>query len=115
MLKHFVIFILVCVIFLPSCRTPIGVPQGEDCTILPDSIICTDPRRTEPPERCVLVNGPKLTYECPLIDSVGYQCTNPKDYEIRLRWLVNHCKIKASKEATSGDVAMDGLNLPEKD
>ena len=115
MTKHCVIFIIVFATLAAKCNKPIGFPEGEDCTILSNSIICTDTRRTEPPERCILVNGPKLTYECPLIDSVGYQCTSPKDYEIRLKWMLNNCKVKASKDATSGDVAMDGLNLPDKD
>jgi hypothetical protein len=78
---------------ISSCETK---QIYERCTHLGKSgAICTDKRLDEPPKDCERFQNQDHSWTCKSEKLMGYQCTNPKDFED----LVNqYNKLKAENE-----------------
>lgn len=73
-------------ILLNSCNSTV-FKNYEHCTILSDSVICTDERVKEPPQDCTAYNENEHAYTCPIDYLFGYSATNIADF--------THMKTKA--------------------
>ena len=85
-MKNFANYICVLGILILSACKKYQPPVVEKCTILSESIICTDPRIEDLPDTCWEVEGAEDTYECPIEKARGYQCTSIEGYQQLEEW-----------------------------
>lgn len=70
-------------LLLSSCQSTV-FKNYEYCTILSDSVICTDERIDTPPKDCQRYDNEKFTYKCDIDYLFGYSASNISDYsEVR--------------------------------
>ena len=79
-----------------SCQTVPTAPKVESCTLLSNSLICTDFEAIEVPAGCVEYPIESLdgkSYECDIEYGLAYQCISPDSY----RKLQEHYNLLVSE------------------